>query len=222
MSVFKSGFAFIAMVVAFGLVPRMAHAEFLVQVSATLTTPTGVQTINNSTLTIASNSGTSTTGNVDLLSGQQFVRLVFGTTTGNIDRSAAQSETDTFSNPFSWTLQFSHIVSGSPTGTVAEETVQGNLSNTVARFQSNFQSNNVFTTTYNFTGKPITVDGRLMYLGIDNLGNQSTTAGTTLSNFGIRLYANAIPEPSTIALLGVGLATVLSAPLLRRLATPKP
>jgi hypothetical protein len=198
---------------ALGLIGGEARAEFLVQVSASLSAPTtdsGSITAGQSTLTPAAISGLP----VDPAAGAP-APVTFGATqvgSGNITGA------DAFNVPYTWTLSLAHDVDGAPTGAAATLLVSGDVS------VGETSLSNIFATGPLSAPASLTVDGMTLYAKLQPW----TSPGRPFSeapDFGVRLSTSSAafrtaPEPATVALLGGG-GALLAVPRPRRRPRPR-
>lgn len=187
-----------------------ANALFLVQVNSTLNAPaSGSVTVGGSTVTLAK--FTDNPSDVDL----SVVGTPVHQTYGSTSVTSTSTTPDLFSVPYQWTLTFTHIVGGVATGATATlSNVTGTISGALTK--------NGSTLTNVYTGNPtetspvtIVVDGRSIVVKLDAYTPPGTPPSTT-NDFSVSLQAS-VPEPTTMALMGVG-GLLLLAPYLRRKA----
>lgn len=211
-------------IVALGLSAGQAHADFLVQVATTAVQPPppGIVTSGLSTTTVTSFGDQPS--DLTLASGapSNATSQAFGQTSVATARSATDNTQDSFTIPINFTLVLSG--SGNPsgdTGTTATIHVIGTLSGAVG---FGFDSLSFSVTGGDLaapTGSPastnykfVNVDGVTVGVGLTAYTPPGSPPGTT-QDFAVYLYAPTVPEPSTVALLGVG-GLLIAAPKLRR------
>jgi hypothetical protein len=213
-------------VAALGMAGREAHATFLVEVTATLNPPsanpnTVTYTVGQSSVTLASNPATT-----DLnLSSTAPAHDAFASTTLS---STNITGSDAFGAGYSWTLTFTHvnIVNGQAvaSGASATTTVAGTLTGTVSAFGT--------TLTNTFTGGPLatpqalTIDGTTIFVMLDPFTPPGTPTSppTPTLDFSVAISNQGfqpVPEPGTMALLGLGVGLVALKPLRLRRAAKK-
>jgi hypothetical protein len=197
---------------ALGLIGGEARASYLVQVSANLNAPTtdsGSITVGQSTLTLAAISGLP----VDLNTSAP-VPVTFGATQVS---SGDVAGTDAFNVPYTWTLSFTHYVNGVPTGAPATLLVSGDVSGSLSAGGTSLT--NIFTAGPVTTPVSLTIDGTTFYAKLATWTSPGAPFSEAL-DFGLTLSTTSdgfhtVPEPATLALMGVG-GLLLLAPRLRR------
>lgn len=208
---------------ALGLGGATAQADFIVQVSSVLVAPTGPVVVGLSTTTVAP--FLDNPSNLTLATGPgSATSQAFGSTQISTLRPPGGGA-DTFNIPVNFQLTLSGTGGpGSPAQT-ATINLMGTLS---GKLGSNFDtltftptsglaapSGSPTTSTYT----PVTVDGTTVFVALTAYTPPGSPPGLT-NDFAVYLYA-AVPEPSTIALMGVGVV-LAAAPRLRRMARRNP
>ena len=206
-----------------------ARAAFLVQVTATLngpatTTPksatdaalsTTTTTNGASHVTLSSLNNTPVDASLGTLDSP--VHVSYATTTALSTNPTSTG--DPFSMPYGWTLTFAHIVNGQVSGDTVGFGLTGKIEGTLAANGSTLQN------TY-LTGTPtpvsLVLDGQVIQISLDAWTPPGSTLGTALPNFSVSLSGGSggfqpVPEPSTVALLGVGGLGLAGRALRRRL-----
>lgn len=208
--------AFAGAIAALGLFTGEANAIFLVQVTSTLDTPAGgVTTVGGSSVTLLQH--IDSPSDIDLSIGANPVHATYGTTVVT-STTPSSDPADSFNIPYTWTLSFTHVDTGGNTIGVAT-TISG-----IAGTISGALRIGGSTLGNTFTGNPsdtspvvITVDGRSISVKLDAYTPPGTPPDSK-DDFSVALQAiqgTQLPEPTTIALMGVG-GLVLLAPYLRR------
>jgi hypothetical protein len=203
--------AFAGAIAALGLFTGEARAVFLVQVTSHLDTPAGgTTTVGGSSVTLLQHIDPSS--DIDLSIGSNPVHQTYGTTVVT-STTPSTSPADMFTIPYTWTLTFTHVdILNNPIGASTTLTgIAGTISGALRTGGS--------TLGNTFTGNPsdtspviITVDGRMISVKLDAYTPPGTPPDSK-DDFSVSLKA--VPEPTTIALMGVG-GLVLLAPYLRR------
>jgi hypothetical protein len=210
---------------ALGVFGAEAKATFLVQVTATLKSPGG----SNSGMVVVGQSATnlsvftSAPADVDLGTLASPVHETYGQTkiessntsgTGSSGNSNTTGS-DSFDFGYRWTLTFAHVVNGKVMGPTASLDVSGTILGNLSAFGSTL--NNTYNT---ISTLPLLVDSRPITVTLDPWTPPGTPP-TSIINFGVGMSYTTdgafhpVPEPSTIALLGIG-GLLLASPRLRR------
>lgn len=218
-ALFRRTWALAGAMIALGLSAGQARADFVVQVTSLLVAPAGPVTVGLSTTTVTSfidNPSNLTLANTP----SQATSQAFGATTISTTR-APGGGADTFNIPIEFQLTLSGVGGpGNPAQTATID-LKGTLS---GRLGSNFDTLSFAPTSglATPTASPATstytsvlVDGATVFVALTAYTPPGSPPGST-NDFAVYLYA-AVPEPSTIALLGIG-GVFLAAPRLRRLA----
>jgi hypothetical protein len=199
---------------ALGVFGAEAKATFLVQVTATLTSPggpnSGMVVVGQSSTTLAV--FTSSPADVDLGTVASPVHETYGQTTL---ASTNATGSDAFNFGYGWTLTFAHVVNGQVTGPTASINVGGTIAGNLSQFGSTLNN------TYNaISTLPLLVDSRPLLVSLD-AWTPPGTPPTSIVNFGVGISYTTdggfhpAPEPSTIVLLGIG-GLIVAFPRLRR------
>jgi hypothetical protein len=199
---------------ALGVFGAEAKATFLVQVTATLNSPggpiSGMVVVGQSSVNLGV--FTSAPADVDLGSVASPVHETYGQTTL---ASSNATGSDSFNFGYGWTLTFAHVVDGKVMGPTASLNVSGTILGKMSEFGSTLNN------TYNsISTLPLLVDSRPLKITLDPWTPPGTPP-TSIINFGVGISYTTdngfhpVPEPSTIALLGIG-GLLLASPRLRR------
>lgn len=210
-------------IAALGLCAAEARADFLVQVTSTAVAPPPPGVIT---------SGLSTTTVTSFLDGPSDLTLASGPPTnatsqafGTTAVATTRASTDNTQDPFNIPINFTLVLSGSgnpsgDTGTTATIHLVGTLAGGVGfGFDSlafavtsglNAPTGSPGTSNYIF----VNVDGVNVGVALTAYTPPGSPPGTA-NDFAVYLYNPSVPEPSTIALLGVG-GLLVVAPKLRR------
>ncbi len=185
-----------------------ARALFTVQVTATLNAPSpGATTVGGSTVTLQT--FTDQAADVDLSSGNNAVHSTYGTTA--VTSTTPSGSSDAFNIGYNWTLTFTHVGTGSTaTITGITGTIAGNLSSNGSTLNNTYTAGPATATT------PIVLDGRTIFVKLDPYTPPGTPPDSK-NDFSVSLLNQPVPEPTTLALMGVG-GLMLIAPYLRRKA----
>ncbi len=201
-----------------------ARADFLVQVTSTavLPAPPGVTTSGLSTVTVTSlldSPSDLTLANAP----SQATSQDFGTTSV----ATTRVQGDNASDPFNIPINFSLVLSGSGAGNgdpgnTATLHVIGTLVGGIGFDDDTLTYTNGATSDlHDPTGSPassiytfVNVDGVNIGVALTAYTPPGSPPGTT-NDFAVYLFNASVPEPSTMALLGVG-GLLLAAPRLRR------
>ncbi len=192
--------------VALGLFAGEAKAIFLVQVTETINSPIpNATTVGGSTVTLSS--FTDQPGDIDLTSVGSPIHVTYGTT--SVSSTTPAGSSDAFNIGYNYTLTFTHV----GTGTTA--TLTG-ITGTIAGFLASNGStiNNIYTGGPVLSPATIILDGRVISVRLDPYTPPGTPPDSK-NDFSVSLVSPAVPEPTTIALMGVG-GLLMLAPYLRR------
>ncbi len=204
--------------VALGLFAGEAKAVFLVQVTETINAPIPkATTVGGSTVTLSS--FISQPGDVDLTAVGSPIHLTYGAT--SVTSTTPVGSSDAFNIGYNYTLTFTHVGTGS---TATLTGVTGTISGNVA--------SNGSTLNNTYTGGPVTLpatiilDGRVISVRLDPYTPPGTPPDTN-ADFSVALFSPnstpqvppTVPEPTTMALMGVGGLLLIASRLRRRKAT---
>ena len=199
---------------ALGMFGAKARATFLVQVTATLNSPGGPNSgsvvVGQSSTTLSVFSGAP--ADVDLGTLAVPVHETYGQTTL---ASTNATGSDSFNFGYGWTLTFAHVVDGKVMGPTASIDVTGTILGDMSKYGSSL--NNSYDPIATL---PLLVDSRPITIKLDSWTPPGTPP-TSIVNFGVGMSYSTdgafhpVPEPSTIALLGLG-GLLLASPRLRR------
>ncbi len=205
-----------AAIIALGMFHSEARAAFLVQVTATLNGPNPdsvTSVIGQSTVTLATYKGAPS--DIDLGGTISPIHVTFGTTSTT---SSNTSSVDAVNLNYGWTLTLAHILDGEPVGGMATVNVSGQIvGNLTARGST---LDNIYTGGPINAATVVKVDGVSVSVRLDDW----TPPGTPPSfrrNFSVSLIDPidpaifTVPEPTTMALMGLG-GLLLIAPRIRR------